>query len=290
MKLLILTSAASILLGSVPGVFSLTENKLRGSSSAVTKSITSFREVLDAASAVGGGVQPEEGECWNYEETKSREKEDNTWCFRAHQQCCSSENKYAQSKDFCVFYGFEPEPDETSDGIDFNTEDPEDPVDCTMCHDSTCDEYDRNRDSSTNRNGECYYYEEDRAYEKDEDTWCFHAHQECCSSENKYHHWLDFCEYYGFEDPSDHPEGIAGYIPSTFNTVNCAMCDGSKCDQDDTELVVESIKNQSDDVDISNDEDWAIYLKTFSPLCKLMNSNMKISAFMKRKLRVNCRV
>ncbi|KAL3776877.1 hypothetical protein ACHAW5_007678 [Stephanodiscus triporus] len=289
MKLLILTSAASILLESVPGILSLTENRLRGSSSAVAKSIASFRDVLDAASAVVGGVHDED-ECWDYEETKDHQRTANTWCFRAHQQCCSSENKYAHSHDFCVFYGFEPEPDETSDGIDFNTDDPEDPVDCTMCGDTTCDGDDSERDDRNSR-GECYYYEEDRDYEKEEDTWCFHAHQECCSSENKYNKWLNFCEYYGFEDPGDHPEGIAGYIPWTFNTVDCTMCDDEKCDQDDTKLVVKSTKNQSDDVDISNDEDWSLmYFKTFSPLCKLMNSNMKISAYMKRKLRVNCRV
>jgi hypothetical protein len=115
--------------------------KLRGSSSAVaTKSIEGYREVLDAASAVVVGGYPPEDECWNYEMTKNTQKSLDTWCFRAHQQCCSSQKKYVHNDSFCEFYAFDPEPDEISEGVAFDAEDvTEEPVDCTMCHNKKCD-------------------------------------------------------------------------------------------------------------------------------------------------------
>jgi hypothetical protein len=120
-------------------------NKLRGFSSAVAiKSIEGYREVLDAASAVVVGENPPENWCRNYEQTKSIQKEWTTFCFEAHQQCCSSEKKYVKWENFCEFYAFdEPETDESveiSEGIAFDAEDStEGGIDCTMCQDEKCD-------------------------------------------------------------------------------------------------------------------------------------------------------
>ena len=121
-------------------------NKLRGSSSAVAiKSIEGYREVLDAAAAVIVGEYPPEDECWNYEKTKETQKNYDTWCFEAHQQCCSSEKKYNHNYNFCEFYAFDPEPEtddnvKISEGVAFDAEDPtEGGIDCTVCHDEKCD-------------------------------------------------------------------------------------------------------------------------------------------------------
>ena len=67
-----------------------------------------------------------------------------TFCFEAHQQCCSSKKKYNHDKNFCEFYAFdEPEINdnvEISEGIAFDAEDStEGGIDCTMCQDEKCD-------------------------------------------------------------------------------------------------------------------------------------------------------
>ena len=85
--------------------------------------------------------------------------------------------------------------------------------------------------------GECKYYEEDRDYEREVNSWCFQAHQLCCSSLTKYDKWGNFCYYYGFEDPGEQAEGIAGYNPWIFSTIDCTMCGDSKCYVDETNLL-----------------------------------------------------
>ncbi len=243
------------------------ENKLRGSSSAIAKSIESIGEVLNVASAAIGVRPHMRDECWNYEETKDRQKMANTWCFRAHQTCCSSQIKYEHDVKFCKYYGFKPEPDDSADGITVMSDFSEEPIDCTMCGTSKCNTdgaaQRRNRPTKKPTNmptehptdyptflptaswsptvfgrGKCMNYEENRESEKEKNTWCYQAHRDCCSSARKYGIWRAFCRYYGFEDPCVLPEAIAGYAPWAFSTVDCTECDGSTCHENDTKLQV----------------------------------------------------
>ncbi len=69
-------------------------------------------------------------ECWNYENTEDRQRMTNSWCFRAHEKCCSSQENYDDFNDFCEFYGFEPESDDSPEGTIVPTELFEDPIDC----------------------------------------------------------------------------------------------------------------------------------------------------------------
>ncbi len=115
-------------------------NKLHGSSSAVvTKSIEEYREVLDAASANVVGHYPPEDECWDYKETRTQQKSLGTWCYETHTNCRLSQKKFNHYKSFCEFYDFDPELDETSEGIAFDAKDFTNIiVDCTICHDHKC--------------------------------------------------------------------------------------------------------------------------------------------------------
>jgi hypothetical protein len=104
---------------------------LRGFSSAVVAN------AVIAAAAVDVGAYPKEDECWNYEDTRATQRDMNTWCFRAHQQCCSSDKKYQHWIDFCEFYAFDPEPDRISDDTaNFDADEPL--IDCSICHDKKC--------------------------------------------------------------------------------------------------------------------------------------------------------
>ena len=266
-----------------PSIFQ--ENGLRGSPphDAELLSVERYHMVLDLDSAsaaavgvdeevfaleeVGGGYDGSAGgggECENYEEDRDYEKEVNSWCFQAHQTCCSSVKKYDKWQSFCSYYGFE-KPVEQAEGIAGYNPMISSSVDCSMCDDSKCDadgdtrretrkptrkptkKPHTNRETSTMMptmeptmeaySGECENYEEDRDYQKEVNSWCFQAHQLCCSSVKKYDKWQNFCFYYGFENPGEESEGIAGYNPSTFSTVDCTMCGKSKCDADETNLI-----------------------------------------------------
>ena len=243
-------------------------------------SVERYRMVLDAASAAVVGVDEEVfaleevgggndgsagggGECENYEEDRDYEKEVNSWCFQAHQTCCSSAKKYDKWRSFCSYYGFE-NPGEQPEGIAGYNPMISSSVDCSVCDDSKCDaDGDTRRETRKptrkptmkprmkptmkptkkphiNRGtyeGECENYEEDRDYQKEVNSWCFQAHQLCCSSVKKYDKWQNFCYYYGFENPVEQADGIAGYNPWTFSTVDCTMCGNSKCDEEETNLI-----------------------------------------------------
>ncbi len=256
----------SSVLSTVPFVlayfsFQLQESKLRGSSSVIAKSIDSIGKIFNVAS-IAIGVKPHtQNECWNYEETKDRQKMTNSWCLQAHQKCCSSQKKYEHDIDFCKFYGFKPEPDDSADGITVITESSEEPIDCTMCGSSKCNtDGTAQRRNRPTRNptkmpteyptdfptlsptdfsrGKCKNYEENRESEREANTWCFQAHRVCCSSAHKYSNWRAFCSHYGFEDPGVLSKAIAGYAPWTFITIDCTKCDGSKCYENDTKLQV----------------------------------------------------
>ncbi len=84
--------------------------------------------------------------------------------------------------------------------------------------------------------GECKYYKEDRDYQKEVNSWCFWAHQLCCSSAKKFYRWQNFCHYYDFENPGEQAKAAAGYDPSTLTTVNCMVCSDSNCDANETNL------------------------------------------------------
>jgi hypothetical protein len=157
MKLRILTATASILLSSPAGVLSsevsvrlcprkfaffcvnitrdlvpflkpfvsiYQERKLRGSSSADPAYIAHGKSKKHH-------IYHRQYECWNYESTKDRQRMTNSWCFRAHEKCCSSQEKYESFDDFCVFYGFYPDPIGSSEGTPVATELLEDPINCT---------------------------------------------------------------------------------------------------------------------------------------------------------------
>jgi len=107
MKLFILTSSASILLGAVPGVFSSEEYKLRGSSSAIAKSIESVDKVLHTEPAVFVGKSLEEDECESYDKNKSSEDDKNSLCSQTYTGCCSNDELYKKNRDFCECAGFD---------------------------------------------------------------------------------------------------------------------------------------------------------------------------------------
>jgi hypothetical protein len=79
----------------------------------------------------------------------------------------------------------------------------------------------------------------------DSGSFCYTAHQTCCSSQKKYDHWPLFCEYYGFDyPPSGLPQSI---IPSTFLAVDCTMCGTSKCASGDAEREDEDIMDDTEE-------------------------------------------
>jgi hypothetical protein len=254
---------------------------------AASAAVVGVDEEVFALEEVGGGNDGSAGgggECENYEEDRDYEKEVNSWCFQAHQTCCSSVKKYDKWWSFCSYYGFE-NPVEQAEGIAGYNPMISSTVDCSMCDDSKCDaDGDTRRETRmptrkptmkptmkptkkptrkptrkptkkphTNReistmvptmeptmeaySGECENYEEDRDYQKEVNSWCFQAHQLCCSSVKKFDKWQNFCYYYGFDNPVEQADGIAGYNPWTFSTVDCTMCGNSKCDVEETNLI-----------------------------------------------------
>jgi len=104
MKFYVLASSASILLGAVPGVFSSEEYKLRGSTSAVAKSIENFDKVLHAASAakVLHSADFDEDDCKGYKPESAKDDE----CSEAYTGCCTA-LLYNENKDFCECAGFD---------------------------------------------------------------------------------------------------------------------------------------------------------------------------------------
>jgi len=130
-----LTSSAFILLGAVPGVFSLEEYKLRGSSAAVA----SFDKVLHSASAAIVGGSHKEDECEDYP------KKSTDWCKKAYTECCSTKKDYDDNDDFCDFYGFDEHKGIVGDTPwTFSTDD----VDCNKCGDEKCDDNDKKHDDN----------------------------------------------------------------------------------------------------------------------------------------------
>jgi hypothetical protein len=82
----------------------------------------------------------------------------------------------------------------------------------------------------------CENYKEDRNYQKEVNSWCFRAHQLCCSSAKKFYRFRNFCNYYGFKDPGKQAKvaAKAGYDPLTLTTINCMVCSDSNCDANET--------------------------------------------------------
>jgi hypothetical protein len=79
---------------------------------------------------------------------------------------------------------------------------------------------------------ECKNYDKNKSAEKEDDTWCFQAHQVCCSSVKKWCQFTAFCDYYAFLEPDgDCDEGITGYVNAGDNvgSINCKYCDGASC-------------------------------------------------------------
>lgn len=112
---------------------------MRGSFSAVAKSIVSFEKVFNDASA-GSSCSSDDTADYGKKYCKKNYDDAYGFCFEARQQCCSSSKKTTSWTSFCEYYGF-PTLEETSEGITGHTPwavNGDFTIDCKCCGGEKC--------------------------------------------------------------------------------------------------------------------------------------------------------